>query len=220
MIKALLLVFYPAATWDAIVAAKREWPRILVVYLLPLWLIAFVAEGWGLIHWGKPRGLILQTKLFSNSEALIFEILQLILEIAIVVVGAKVIKSLGDTFHGRHTLTQTLTVTAYGLGPYFALRVLDIFPGVSGWAYWATWTLGILCCFAVLYHGIPRVMQPDPPHAFGLYLTSSVLLTMISGLARFLTYSFLAGKFGKLDTLISKIIAHAPFLQTFNHVHL
>lgn len=220
MIKALLLVFYPAATWDAIVLAKRGWLKVLLGYLLPLWLMAFIAEGYGLIHWGKPRGLVSQTKFYSNSEALIFEILQLVLQFVIVVAGAKVIKALGDTFHGRHTFNQAFTVTAFGLGPFFALRILDIFHGISGWAYWATWTVGILCCFSVLYHGIPRVMQPDPPHAFGLYLTSAFLLTMVSGLARFLTYSYLAGKFGKLDDFIARVVAHAPFLQSFNQIHL
>ena len=219
MIKALLLVFYPAATWDTIVLAKRGWVGVLLGQLVPLWLLAFVAEGYGLVHWGKPRGVISQVKIFSNSEALIFEILQIILAGIVVFVGAKLIKALGETFHGRHTIDQAFTVTAYGLSPVFALRILDIFPSVSSWVYWATWVFGILCCFSILYHGIPRVMQPDPPHAFGLYITSSVFLAMVSGLARFLTFSYLEGKFGKLDVAIQKLVANLPFLQHFNQIH-
>jgi hypothetical protein len=221
MIKALLLVLDPAGGWDAIVLRKRSWPMILIRYLVPLWLIAFVAEGYGLVHWGKPRGVIagLKPKPFSNSEALIFELLQLVLMAVVVFVGAKLIKALGETFHGRNSFPQAFTVTAYGLGPFFSLRVLDMFPGVSSWAYWAVWVAGMFLSFMILYHGIPRVMLPDPPHAFGLYLTSCVFLAMVSGFMRFLSYWYLMGKIGKLDALIAQIIAHVPFLQSFNQHH-
>jgi hypothetical protein len=219
MIKALLLVFYPAASWDSIVLTRRSWPMILLGYLFPLWLMAFVAEGYGLVHWGKPRGVVLQVKTFSHSEALIFEILQLFLMLVVVFVGARLIKASGETFHGRNTFTQAFTVAAYGLGPVFTLRILDMFPGVSSWAYWVTWIVGILLCFAILYHGIPRVLLPDPPHAFGLYLVSCVLLTIVSGLMRFLTFSYLEGKFVKLDIFISKVVAHLPFLQALDQHH-
>lgn len=219
MIKALLLILYPAGTWDSIVLTKRSWPMILLGYLLPLWLVAFVAEGYGLVHWGKPRGVISQIKTFSNSEALIFEILQLFLMLIVVVVGARLIKALGETFHGRNTFAQAFTATAYGLSPFFTMRILDMFQGISSWAYWLTWGIGILLCVATLYHGIPRVLLPDPPHAFGLYLTSGVLLTMVSGLARFITFSYLEGKFGKLDVFIAKLVAHLPFLQSFDQIH-
>jgi hypothetical protein len=59
---------------------------------------------------------------------------------------------------------------------------------------------------AILYHGLPRVMLPDPPHAFGLYLMSVVLLVMISGLACFLTTWYLEGRFTRLDTVISRFL--------------
>jgi Yip1 domain len=219
MIKALLLVLDPGATWDAIVLAKRSWVSILLGYLMPLWLIAFVAEGYGLVHWGKPRGFVSQLKTFSNAEALIFEILQLGLMFVIVFVGGKLIKAVGETFHGRNNFTQTFTVAAYGLGPVFTLRILDMFPSVSSWIYWATWTAGILLTFSILYHGIPRLMLPDPPHAFGLYVVSCVLLAMVAGFVRFMTFWYLQGKFGKLDALIAKIVANLPFLQSLNQHH-
>jgi hypothetical protein len=219
MIKALLLVIDPGATWDAIVLARRNWPRILLGYLLPLWLIAFVAEGYGLVHWGKPRGFVSHLKTFSNSEALIFEVLQLCLMFVVVFIGAKMIKAVGETFHGRNNFTQAFTVIAYGLGPVFTLRILDIFPGVSSWIYWATWAAGMFFSFSILYHGIPRVMLPDPPHAFGLFVVSCVLLTMVTAFVRFMTFWYLQGKFGKLDALIAKMVAHLPILQSLNQHH-
>jgi hypothetical protein len=219
MIKALLLIIFPAGTWDGIVASRRSWPVILIGYLFPLWLIAAVAEWYGLVHWGKPRGEMGQIKPFLPSEALVFEVLQVLLMLVIVFVGARMIKSLGETFHGRHTFVQAFTVTAYGLSPVFALRVLDILPVISSWGYWATWVIGMVFCFSILYHGIPKVMQPDPPHAFGLYLVSGVLLGLVSGLVRFLTFWYLEGKFVKLNVLITKLVDHLPFLQSLDQHH-
>ena len=219
MIKALMLVLDPAASWDNIVLRKRGWLSILVIYLVPLWLIGCVAEFYGLVHWGKPRGFVSELKTLPNSEALIFEIIQLGLFAILVFVSAKLILSLGETFHGRNTFNQTFMVAAYGLGPVFTMHIFDAFSGAAGWIYWATWGVGIMLTIAILYLGIPKVMLPDPPHAFGLYMTSCVFLVMVSGLIRFLTYSFLQGKFGKLDSLIEGIVAHLPFLQSFDLHH-
>jgi len=38
-------------------------------------------------------------------------------------------------------------------------------------------------------------------------------------LARFLTFWFLQGKFGKLDSIVESIVAHLPMLQTFDQHH-
>ncbi len=219
MIKALMLVLDPGASWDGIVLKKRSWQTILLIYLLPLWLIAFAAEFYGLVHWGKPRGFVSELKTLSNSEALIFEIIQLVLMAVLVFVGAKLIRSLGETFHGRNTFNQAFTVAAYGLGPVFTMRIFDAFSGAAGWVYWATWGVGIVLTISILYLGVPKVMLPDPPHAFGFYMTSCIFLAILSGLIRFLTFSFLEGKFGKLDSLIDGIVKSLPILQSFNQHH-
>jgi hypothetical protein len=218
MIKALMLIFASARTWERIAQARRNWIVILLFNLVPLWLIAGLAESYGLCHWGKPQGAISQIKTYSHSSALLFEILQLILMLVIVLVGAKLVKALGDTFHGRHTFNQAFTVTAYGLGPLFLMRILDMFPSVSYVLYWVTWLIGMCLCIGALYHGIPLVMQPDPPQAFGVYVGSSVLLTLVSGLVRFLTFWYLSGNFGKLDDLMAQIVDRVPWLQHLDHV--
>ena len=95
-------------------------------------------------------------------------------------------------------------MVAYGLSPLFTMRLFDAFPGIS---HWVTWTAGILLSVTVLYHGVPRIMQPDPAHAFGLYLVSAILLAMITGLARFLTAWYLRGEFKSVERIISDLVA-------------
>jgi hypothetical protein len=200
MIKALLLVFDTAATWERISLVQRRVGFILVFFLLPLLGFTSAVEGFGLVHWGKPRGEVGWMKKFSVSEAAMFEGAQLALWLLIIFTGAKVLKSMCETFHGQRTFTKAFATVAYGLSPLFLLHLLDAFPAVSPWV---TWGLGISLSIAVLYQGVPRMMEPDPPHAFGLYLMSALTLLLATGLLRFVTAWYLQGEFGKLETLLS-----------------
>ena len=208
MIKALLLIFDPMGTWGRIVLARRSLGFVLAVYLLPLLLLGSAAEGYGLVHWGKWQGEIGRIKNFPVREVVVVEAGQLVLSLLVVFVGANMIKSIGETFHGRHTYAQAFTTVAYGLSPLFLLHLLDVFPGLSPWL---SWSIGIILSIAVLYHGVPRVMEPDPPHAFGLFFMSALLLALVSGLARLVTAAFLQGKFAKLQVIVSDVAAQLPF---------
>jgi len=171
-------------------------------------IISSVAEGYGLVTWGKWRADIDQLRRFSPGEAVVYEVAQAILSLAIVFIAAKVLKSLGETFHGRHTFTQAFTTIAYGLSPLFVFRMLDMFPSINPWT---SWTIGIVLCVAVFYQGVPRIMMPDAPHAFGLYLMNSVLVLLITGLARFVTAWYLTGHFKPVEHVISEIARRLPF---------
>jgi len=208
MIKALLLIFRPIQAWERIFRAQRSFAFVLLLYLTPMVLITVAVEGYGLVHWGQWQKDVTYLKKFTPGEAVVYEVAQALLTFGLVFLGAKIIKSLGETFHGRHTYTQAFTIVAYGLSPLFLLRLLDAFP----WAGpWTTWGIGIVLCVSALYQGVPRVMMPDPPHAFGLYLMSSLLLVIITGLARFVTAWYLQGYFKSVEEVISRLAAQLPF---------
>ncbi|MBC8095446.1 MAG: YIP1 family protein [Akkermansiaceae bacterium] len=208
MIKALLLIFIPIHTWEQIAAFQRKTTTVLVTYLLPLLILSTAAECFGMVYWGKPRGGVSRLTTFSISEAVVYGIGRILLSLIVVLIMAKLIKALGETFHGRHSFDQVFKLAAYGMSPLFLLRVLNIFPAVS---HWATWAVGLILCFVILYHGLPVIMQPDPPHAFGLYFMTCLLMTFVTGLTCFLTVWYLNGRFGKLDELVSKLASYLPF---------
>jgi hypothetical protein len=208
MIKALWLIIKPVMAWEWITRARRGVASIFLFYLLPFLILTSACEGYGLSRWGKPQGSFTIPKIFPMGEVIVFEAAQLVLTIIVVFLCAKLVKSVGETFHGRHTFLQTFTVVAYGLSPVFLMRVLDMFTAVSPWL---TWGMGILLSLSVLYHGVPRVMDPDPPQAFGLYVMTAVLLVLVTGLARFVTAWYLQGKFAKLEPIISGLGARLPF---------
>lgn len=209
MIKAFLLLLEPVRTWNSVSHARRRFSVVFLTYFLPMVLLTAAAEGYGLVKFGKYQSAEFHgLRKFLVKEALVYEALQSFLVIAIVLACAQTLKSLGQTFHGRHSFTQAFTATAYGLSPFFLLRLLDVFPSIHPSV---SWTIGIVLSVAALYHGVPRVMQPDPSHAFGLFIINSLQLMLATGLLRFVTAAYLFGHFRPVDRVISWLGAQLPF---------
>jgi len=190
MIKALFLMFN-ATMWDRLAQARRGVTYICVSYLLPLLLVVSAVESGGLVCWGKWQSGVGVIKKFTIGEAILYEIAQLLLTLAVVFVCAHLVKILGETFHDRHSYTQAFTVVAYTLCPVFLLRLLDVFPTMNPWVPWA---IGVLLSIWIYYQGLPRVMKPDPSHAFELYVISSMILIATTGLVCTLTALCLRGR--------------------------
>ncbi|MGA2854344.1 MAG: YIP1 family protein [Verrucomicrobiota bacterium] len=208
MIKALFLIFESEEAWNRLALLRRGAGYIVGLYLLPMMLIVGAVECFGLVKWGRWQSVMGQIKIFPVREALIYETAELLLMAVIILAAAHFIKALGDTFHVRNTYTETLTVVAYGLSPVFLFRLLDIFPAVN---LWLPWAIGIMLTIKVLYHGVPRIMLPDPPDAFGLYFMSALLLAMVTALERLITNGCLGGSFHPAQNFVSELAARLPF---------
>jgi hypothetical protein len=201
MIKALLLIFEPIATWERIRRLRRSLFFVLLLYLLPMLALACAGEGYGLHHWGRLRE-VGPRKFYEVGETAVFEAVQFLLFLGVVFIGARMIKSIGETFHGHHTFTQAFVTVAYGLSPLFLLHLVNAIKDISPWV---SWGIGIFLSTMVLYQGVPRMMEPDPSHAFGLYLMGSLLLCLTTGLTRFVTAWYLQGKFVSLESAASDL---------------
>jgi Yip1 domain len=208
MIKAIFLIMEPGVAWERVVLARRSLRDVLARYLLPMLLVLVFVQGLGLAFWGKWQPNVGRIKDFTTGEVVIYEIMELLLTLAVVFICARLVEMIGETFHGRHTYTQAFTVVAYGLSPMFLFHLLDVFPRMNPWI---SWIIGVVLCTTILYQGVPRVMLPDPPHAFGLYLVSVILLTMTTGLARLITSWYLQGKIVPVQTFVSHLASHLPF---------
>lgn len=210
MIKALFLIFEPVAAWDRVALSRRGLGFIVTFYLLPMMAIVGAVEGYGLVEWGHWQSGINAKKFFTRPEAVVAETAEMLMMGVAVVVCAHMIKALSETFRGGQTYTQAFKVAIYGMSPLFLMRLLDAAPKMSPWIPWA---LGAMLCVKVLYSGVPRVMQPDPPHAFGLFVMSSLLVVMVTALERFVTAGYLAGNFKSIERLVSHIASSLPFLN-------
>jgi hypothetical protein len=208
MIKALFLIFAPEMAWNRVALAQRSFRFIMLFYLLPMLLIVGGVEVFGLVKWGHWQSRFGDFKRFTPMEAVLSEFGQLVLMALVIVISAHLVKVMADTFRGRNTYTQALTVVIYGFSPVFLLRLMDVVPKIN---LWIPWAVGIVLTIKILYHGVPRVMQPDPPHAMGLYFMSSLLLLMVSGMERLLSIGYLNGRFKSVTDVISQIAAKLHF---------
>jgi hypothetical protein len=190
MIKIFFLILGPGAAWERIAQARRGYFFILTTYLVPMLLLTTGIEGWGLIHWGKYQSQFDRTHQFMPRTIIIFEVMQFFALAATVIICAILILRIAQTFHARNTFLQAFTVAAYGLGPIFLLNWFDAFPQINPWLPWA---IGIVMTIWIFYQGLPRVLEPDPTHAFGLYMASCFVVFLITGLVRTVTAMYLLG---------------------------
>lgn len=193
MFKAVWLILFPARAWEGLALQRRGILYVLAFQLLPLLLLSAVVDGYGLVHWGKWQNAVAtRLKVFPMGEALVFEAALVLLSLALVFIASGFVRSFGSTFHGRHTYREAFATVVYGLSPLFLCRMFEIFRGVTPWV---SWGLGILLTLGAIYHGVPRMMNPDPAHAFGLYVATSVLLFFMTGLIAVFAAFYLDGRF-------------------------
>jgi Yip1 domain len=203
MIKALLLIFRPVQTWGGIDAAKRSIAFVLCVHVLPLLLITSVAEGYGLMTWGKQhKGETSQIKTYELGQVVVMEVVQSIAMLGMIFLGAFAAKSFAETFHKRNKFREAFTAVAYGASPLLLMRLGDLFPSLNVWVPWA---VGIVLMVSVLYLGLPCLLRPDPPHAFGLYVMTSLTLVVVNAIMRLFIYFFHKGNFPKIEQLLNSL---------------
>ncbi len=190
MIKVFFLILDPGAAWDKIAQARRGFAFITTVHLLPLILLYTVLEGWGLHDHGKWQPRFHMFRKFPQPDIQTFEIIQFFLLFAMVFVSALLVYKISQTFNQRLTFLPAFTTVAYGFSPTFFVGFLNFFATMHPVV---TWVLGTVLTIWILYQGIPRVMQPDPTHALGVYLSVSLVLILTSGLARLMAGMYLLG---------------------------
>jgi Yip1 domain len=191
VIKVFYLIFEPSVAWDKIAQARRGFAFILTLHLLPLILIASFVEGWGLLRWGKWQPNFQRFRDFDLHSVITFEAIQAFLLVAMILVSALLLLRISQTFENRRTYLEAFTVMAYGFSPLLLAHLLNVGPTVSPWT---SWLIGLGLTFWILYQGIPRVMQTDPTHAFGLYLSALIIVVLTSGIPRVMTALYLLGQ--------------------------
>jgi len=206
MIKALLLIIRPVQTWGGIDVANRSIAYVLFLHLLPLILLTSAVEGYGLMHWGRShRGEMNYVKKYELNEVLIIEAAQSIVYLGLAFLAAYAAKNYAGTFHRRSTYRHAFTAIAFGLSPLLTLRLGDLLTTSSVLLPWVPWAVGMVLTVAVLYLGLPCLLKPDPPHAFGLYVMTTFTMVIIFGLWRLITWQFFLGRFPALEKLLANL---------------
>ena len=199
MFLVLLMIFDPEGGWGRAVESARSTRRVLWLHLFPLLLIGCVAEGYGMMRWGKRAGPFGTLRNFNLPEVVAYELCQFTIGLGVVLLGAFVLRRLSNTFHARQKFTPALAVCSFGLGPIFLMRMCDAFPTVFPWV---PWLIGAGLTMGILYQGIPRLMNLDPAHALGVYMSSMLVMVLASGIGRLLVIHFLQQRVLGLHSIV------------------
>src|SRR5277367_3884141 len=197
MIKALLLIILPVSTWQRIAQGRRKFLTALFLSLLPVLLVSEAGVLAGLRRWGKwgdflGRPVELGGRItFSRHQLITYGVAEIGSSLLVVLLGAMLVMALARTFVSRHKFSECFAVVAYSFSPFFLARLCDAWSDMHPWA---TFAIGIALMMGALYYGVPSVLDPDPPSAFGLYLGSALLLAALAALARYVTLLVLSGK--------------------------
>lgn len=175
------MFFDPAQGWHRAGLSGRSVARTILLHLVPMLLLGCLAEGYGMVHWGKPVGDLGARKTYPLEQVVPLQAAHFVAAIVLVLVCAVMVRSLADTFQRRQNFAQALVVSVFGLGPVFLVRVADAFPVINPWL---SWSVGALLMVALLYQGLPRVFHLDPAHALGVYMSCSMLMVLLAGLTR------------------------------------
>ena len=186
-----MVIIDPGGTWERIDQQQNGFARVFALSTLPLLLVISAIEAYGLMTWGRERGISGRTKALGTDLLIRYEATQFILALVLLFFGAWLLKLIAEGFHRRHSYQQAFVTAAYAFGPLFLCRALNAIPGVN---LWITWAIGVLLVVAALYRGIPRIMKPDPSNALGLYILASLVFVLIAGLANFVAIMVLDEK--------------------------
>lgn len=202
------MLIRPVSTWNGITENNRSVAMVLLIFLLPLLLLTSVLEGYGLVHFGKYQSVPMSVlKKYTVQEAVVFETGHTMLLAAAVFIIATAARAFSQTFHTRNNFQQAFNAVAYGFAPLLSLRLLDGLSSINGWVAWG---IGLALTLAVLYHGLPCILRPDPPHAFGLYFNTCVTVIVATGLLRLVVVYLWEGRLKGLSELISSAAAKLP----------
>ncbi len=188
MIRALLLILDPIASWEKILKAQRGVPFILLTHLLPLMVLTLGLETFALTRLGEQRGLFGAYTKIPVELAVRYGAAEMILNLLVVVLGAKLVQKIANNFRGEHTYRQCFTVLAYGLSPIFLGHFLDAAPFLNTWVCFG---IGLVLSLAAMYQGVPLILRPDHAKALGLYFTVVVLVGVLATVAHLLSWLLL-----------------------------
>ena len=156
---------------------------MLGVYFVPLLLACLALECWSLVHLGHRQGLLGNLKKVSEDGAILYGCTHLFAILATLFLASAAAIWLGKSFHCEVNYSRCLVAIGYSMGPLCLGRALDAVPALNTWIAWA---IGAFLAVSQLYHGIPRLLRPEPTKALGLFFLSGMVLMFLSAVGHFL----------------------------------
>ena len=190
MFRALSLLFSPSKTWERMALKNPKAITIFLISLIPLMIVTFGIEGYGLLTLGESGGY--GGKLHLPQERIIrYEAFYAAASIVVIFAGTYLLKSVAESFGVIASFGGCFVLIACGFMPIFLMRIPDGVPQINTWICWA---VGAVLAVRILYHGVALWLKPEQTKGFGLFLVSVVYTFVLSGLVHFAAVQVLHGR--------------------------
>lgn len=185
------MILDAVASWEKIAKAQRGFLFVLGLHLLPLMAITLGIESYALVRLGEKPSITGLVKPVPQELAIQYGLAAAALNLTVVLLGAKFVQQVARSFHFEAGYVSCFTALAYGISPLLLAHLLDALPGINTWVCFG---IGIALTVGLLYHGVPRVMRPDPAKAMQVFLMTALLVTVLAGAAHFVAQGVLHGE--------------------------
>jgi hypothetical protein len=190
MLRALNLSISPEAGWQKTALNPPSAFVVLLASILPLMILGLAVEGYALMKYGEAFG-DLGRHAVSAERVLKYTIFYGIASLAVIIVGAGLLRNIGSTFNLQVSYGAWLVLLGMVYTPIFLARMLDAVPAINSWICWA---IGVLLALRILYHGVGGWLRPEQTKGFGLFLITFIYIVVVSGLVHFAAVQVLQGK--------------------------
>jgi hypothetical protein len=185
----VFLMLFSEKSWNSIVESGYGFVRVVCLFFAPMLFTLAWMEGWGLRKWIRHYEVTGVSRPITSNEAIALEALRCLMILLAMLVCAHLLRVFAGTFKkNRNTYRQALIVVIYSFAPICLFRVFLVFYPFNEWLLWA---FGMVLALKVLYHGLPRILEPDSPQALGLFFMSAFSLCLVTLLERFITLCYL-----------------------------
>ena len=206
MLRALNLSISPEAGWQKTALNPPSAFVVLLASILPLMILGLAVEGYALMKYGEAFG-DLGRHAVSAERVLKYTIFYGIASLAVIIVGAGLLRNIGSTFNLQVSYGAWLVLLGMVYTPIFLARMLDAVPAIHTWI---CWSVGLALALRVLYHGVGGWLRPEQTKGFGLFLITFMYILVVSGLVHFAAIQVLQGKLLK-NVGEQPTVAFAPF---------
>ncbi|MEO8448193.1 MAG: Yip1 family protein [Gemmatimonadota bacterium] len=182
-VKAILLT--PKLEWPVIEQEQTTPAQLYTGYVIPLAAIGPIASviGYSVFGIGVP---LVGTVRVGLMRGITHGIVQYVLALVAVYVGAFIFNALAPTFGGKQDMSQALKLSVYASTASWVAGIFAILPGLAILSF-----LGLYSVY-LLYTGVPVMMKSPPEKSMGYTIAAIVCWIVLFFIVAQVSRSFVA----------------------------
>lgn len=183
MIRFFKLLTQPAPNWENLFENPPGAWKVFFSFFLPLLALSLVVEsaGWYFLQISASFLTSAPQSISVFEDQIIrWQAIQLGLTFALLLGLPLILKWVSESFGVKLPFSHAFLFTMYSISPMLMVRIPDALPWINTWICWA---VGLLVSFRFLYHGAPYLLQRKLAGAFGFFMVTGLVFSVLLAIA-------------------------------------